>query len=59
MKDDSSAHVVNMVRAKQISRMLRKKQMDNAFLWFVRKIKEKEDMVEKDKGEPRIGIGLL
>ena len=30
-----------------MSRMLRKKQADNAFLGFVHRVEEKEDMAEK------------
>ena len=33
--EDTSVHLVNMISAKQMSRLLKSKQVDNAFLGFV------------------------
>ena len=52
--EDMLAHLVNMIIAKQMSRLLKRKQVDNAFLGFVRMVKE-EDVVEKYKGKSDLG----
>ena len=40
LEGDMSAHLVNMISAKQMSWLLKRKQVDNAFLGFVRMVKE-------------------
>ena len=47
-------HHVNQISAKQMSRLLKRKQVDNAFLGFVRMVKE-ENVAEKYKGKSDLG----
>ena len=49
--DDTSAHLANMM-----SGLLKRKQMDNTFLGFVRMIKEEENVAEMYKGKSDIGV---
>ena len=37
--EDTSAHLVNMISAKQMSQLFKRRQVDNAFLGFVQMIK--------------------
>ena len=48
--EDMSAYLVNIINAKKMSRLLKRKQVDNAFLGFVRMIKE-ENVAKKYKGK--------
>ena len=48
--EDTSAHLVNMISVKQMSRLLKRKQMNSAFLGLVQMVKE-EDVAEKYKGK--------
>ena len=53
--EDTSAHPVNMISAKQMSQLLKRKQGDNAFLGFVRMVKE-ENVAEKYEGKSDMGV---
>ena len=53
--EDTSAHLVNMISAKQMSQLLKRKQVDNAFLGFVRMVKE-ANVAEKYKGKSNLGV---
>ena len=48
--EDTLAHMVDMIGAKQMSWLLKRKQVDNAFLGFVWMVKE-ENVAEKYKGK--------
>ena len=52
--EDISAHLVNIISAKQMSRLLKRKQVDNAFLGFVRMVK-KDNVAQKYKGKSDLG----
>ena len=50
----TSAYLVNIVNTKQMSQLLKRKQVDNAFLGFVRMVKE-ETVAKKYKGKSDLG----
>ena len=52
--EDTSAHLVNMISAKQMSQLFKRKQVDNAFLGFVRMVKE-DNVAEKYKRKSDLG----
>ena len=52
--EDQLVHHVNQISAKQMSRWLKQKQVRNAFLGFVRMVKE-ENVAERYKGESDLG----
>ena len=51
-------HHVNQIFAKQMSRLLKRQQVDNAFLGFVWMVKE-ENVAEKHKGKSDLGTVYL
>ena len=51
---DQSVHHVNQISARQMSRLLKRKQVNNAFLGFVWMVKE-ENVAEKYKGKSDLG----
>ena len=51
---DQLVHHVNQITTKQMSRLLKRKQVNNAFLGFVRMVKE-ENVAEKYKGKSDLG----
>ena len=56
LDEDQPVHHANQISAKQMSRLLKRKQLDNAFLGFVWMVKE-ENVAEKYKG--RFGLGAV
>ena len=48
-------HHINQIFAKQMSRLLKRKPLNNAFLGFVRMVKE-ENVAEKYKGKSDVGV---
>ena len=56
LDEDQSANHVNQISTKQMSRLLKRKQVDNAFLGFVQMVKEEESVAEKYKGKSDLGV---
>ena len=54
LDEDQSVHHINQKSAKQMSRLLKRKQVDNAFMGFVRMVKE-ENVAEKYKRKSVLG----